>query len=437
MPRTLGPKKKILEGRFLSSSGTAPPAGLFDEFCLWIETVTYGRLKIAAILAICVNLPLFLAFDLVGFQAGYAQSKPGFLYLVYWRIAFISVAALFLAISAATSMQGGSAFTPLNRWIGRGFILAVAWLGAIQSGIAHVMVHDVSIYGLMICVIAAILHTPDRFRWLVYASAFALLCVLAAWRKPPEIFYSMMINAAPVTAIALAIELIVFRQLEDVFINMKIAAAEREKSETLLRNVLPAAIAAKLRTGQEMIAEGFPEATILFADLVGFTELSAKVRPEQLVDLLNDVFGRFDDLAVRHGVEKIKTIGDAYMVACGLPGQNANHLGATAEFALDVLAELEVLNKARSVDLKLRVGIHSGYVVAGVIGHNKFSYDVWGDNVNLASRMESSGLPGRIQVTESVALRLKDRYVLEERGSVEVKGKGVQKTYFLLGRSDQ
>lgn len=427
-------KRQSLESRFLAQAGEAAPGNLFQEFSDSINATTLRRLRTTAIGAICINLPLFVAFDLHGFERGYAQSQPGFVYLVGWRIAAISISALFLAATSMFWLETASTAARSFRHTARGYMLALALLGAIQSGIAHVLVDDVAIFGLLLCVIASILPTPDRFRWFAYASALLTLGVLAALRKPPEIFYAMMINAVAATAIAILIELIIYRQIEDVFISKKIAEIEREKSEKLLRNVLPDVIASRLRSDPHMIAEGFPEATILFADLVGFTEMSSRISPERLVDLLNDIFGRFDDLAIRHGVEKIKTVGDAYMVACGLPGQNANHLAATADFALAILATLEQVNSERCVDLKLRIGINSGYVVAGIIGHNKFSYDVWGDNVNLASRMESSGLPGRIQVTEGVAMRLRDRYNFEERGSIQVKGKGAQRTFFLVER---
>ena len=430
--RIFGPKRLLLETRYRTLAGAEAPARLFAEFAAWIHETTSRRLKLAAIIALCINLPLVLAFDLPGWRAGYADTRSGFMALVYWRAAFIACSAVYLVILLGPLRDSGAERRAF-RWAGRTYVLVIALLGAVQSGYAHVMVDDVSIFGLLLMFIAALLHTPDRFRWFAYAASLATLVVLAWLRKPPEIFYSMMINAVPITAVTLIIEIVVYRQLEDVFIGNKVSAQEREKSERLLRNVLPEAIALRLRGEPRMIADGFPDATVLFADLVGFTELSSRTSPEDLVALLNDAFGRFDELAAKHGVEKIKTIGDAYMVACGLPSRHEDHLGATVEFAFDILGELERLNRERGLSLQLRVGIHCGSVVAGVIGHNKFSYAVWCDSVNMASRMESTGVPGRIQVTEAVALRLQGRYEMEERGTIEVKGKGGQKTYFLAG----
>jgi len=427
-------KRQLIESKYSSLAGTEAPAAFYADFSNWLYSITLRRQKVCAILAICINLPLFVAFDLRGFKVGYVESQEGFLYLVYWRWAFMSLSAAFLAASMWRGERASAVNGKSFKWTCRAYLLALGLVGATQSGYAHVVVHDVSVYALLLCTIACVLHTPDRFRWFVYVASFLTFAILAYFRVPSEIYYSMLTNAVPITAGAFALETIVYRQLEDVFISARMTEVEKEKSEALLRNVLPEAIATRLRSDPEMIADGFPEATILFADLVGFTEMASKVEPGALVELLNATFGRFDDLASRHGMEKIKTIGDAYMVACGLPVENSNHLAATADFALDLLSELQKINQEQGVRLQLRVGFHSGYVVGGIIGHNRFSYDVWGDNVNLASRMESTGIPGRIQVTESVALRLADRFVFEQRGSIEVKGRGVQRTAFLVGR---
>lgn len=208
--------------------------------------------------------------------------------------------------------------------------------------------------------------------------------------------------------------------------------AEQEKSERLLLNILPRAIAERLMEGEETIAEQFNEASVLFGDICGFTEFSAASSPRELVELLNEIFSGFDALADKHGVEKIKTIGDAYLAVAGLPVARADHAEATAALALDMLVEIERFRKARGVPLEMRIGIHSGPVVAGVIGKKKFSYDLWGDTVNTASRMESHGAPGRIHVSQATHDRLASGHRFEERGEIAVKGKGSMATYFLL-----
>lgn len=209
---------------------------------------------------------------------------------------------------------------------------------------------------------------------------------------------------------------------------------EQERSERLLLNVLPAAIAEELKQDTKSIAYRFEEATILFADIVNFTALSSSLSPTQLVDLLNEIFSTFDHLAERHQLEKIKTIGDAYMVVGGIPHSLPNHTEAIAEMALNMREAISHFKRDDDVPFSIRIGIDTGPVVAGVIGLKKFSYDLWGDAVNVASRMESQGIGDQIQVTETVYQRLQHRYVFESRGFINVKGKGEMNTYWLKGR---
>jgi adenylate cyclase len=208
---------------------------------------------------------------------------------------------------------------------------------------------------------------------------------------------------------------------------------EQVKSEKLLLNILPKAIAERLKQNETTIAEYFPEVTVLFADIVGFTKLSTTMSPIALVELLNQIFSGFDLICEQHGLEKIKTIGDAYMAVGGLPNPRADHAEAIAIMALDMQTEIARFNASNRKYFSIRVGIHSGPVVAGVIGIKKFIYDLWGDTVNIASRMESHGLPWRIQVSETTYKLLEHKYLFEERGTIEVKGRGGMKTYLLVG----
>ncbi len=209
---------------------------------------------------------------------------------------------------------------------------------------------------------------------------------------------------------------------------------EHERSESLLLNILPAPIAERLKEGHEVIADAHGEVTILFADIVNFTALAAQRGPEQLVILLNAVFSAFDQLTERYGLEKIKTVGDAYMVAAGLPDPRPDHAEATADLALDMQAETARISEEFGVPLGLRIGINTGPVVAGVIGERKFAYDLWGDSVNTASRMESQGVENCIQLTESTYERLKSTFLCDERGTIPIKGKAEMQTYFLVRR---
>ena len=213
-------------------------------------------------------------------------------------------------------------------------------------------------------------------------------------------------------------------------------AEEQKKSERLLLNILPEAIAQRLKQGEKIIADSFNEVTVLFADLVGFTQLSANLSPYQLVNLLNKIFSSFDELAEKYGLEKIKTIGDAYMIVGGLPTPKDDHAEAIANMALDMLTEIKEISQQEATPLEIRIGINTGAVEAGVIGTKKFAYDLWGDTVNTAHRMESYGISGKIQVTQATYDRLANKYRFDERGIIEIKGKGAMRTYLLVGRKE-
>lgn len=204
------------------------------------------------------------------------------------------------------------------------------------------------------------------------------------------------------------------------------------QSEGLLLNVLPRSIADRLKRNAGVIAERYEEVTVLFADVADFTPFAERTSPEGVVGVLDEIFSAFDALTQRRGLEKIKTIGDAYMVVGGLPEPRIDHAEAIAELALEMQARLAQLCQDLGLGLAIRIGIDTGPVVAGVIGRHKFSYDLWGDTVNTASRMESTGIAGRIQVTERTYRRLSDRYRFEDRGEIEVKGKGRLRTYLLI-----
>jgi len=220
--------------------------------------------------------------------------------------------------------------------------------------------------------------------------------------------------------------------------------AEQQMSERLLHNVLPDSIADRLKDRPEVIAENFTEViadsfqevTVLFADIVEFTKFSAGVSAEVLVDVLNDIFTRFDSIADNRGLEKIKTIGDAYMAAAGLPVPAADHAIRAAHMALDMIEAMRRFNEHSGHKLNVRIGIETGAVVAGIIGKRKFLYDLWGDTVNTASRMESQGVSGRIQITDTTRQRLSEPFMFEKRGAIDVKGKGEMQTWFLNSRNE-
>ena len=215
------------------------------------------------------------------------------------------------------------------------------------------------------------------------------------------------------------------------------AAMEREyqRSESLLANILPASVATRLKDpSRTVIADKYDDASILFADIAGYTKRASDTTPAELVRFLDRMYTEFDRLVDKHGLEKIKTSGDSYMVVSGVPNPRPDHLQALASFALDMADVVAGLTDPQGRPVPFRIGLGAGPVVAGVVGARRFFYDVWGDAVNVASRMESTDTEGRIQVPEDIYERLKDDFVLEERGDVDVKGKGIMRTWFLVGR---
>ncbi len=207
----------------------------------------------------------------------------------------------------------------------------------------------------------------------------------------------------------------------------------KERNETLLLSILPKAVVERINDGATMVADHIPEATILFADLVDFTPFAGKMAAVDVVSFLNRIFSTFDRLADRFGAEKIKTIGDAYMLAVGLPEPREDHAEAAARMALAMIDALETLKAETKAPIRLRIGMHTGPAIAGVIGERKFAYDIWGATVNLASRMESHGTPDRIHISKALARRLEGKFNLTARGPIEIKGAGLMETYFLDG----
>ena len=290
----------------------------------------------------------------------------------------------------------------------------------------------------------------NEFKWLSIPLVFASLClplrvvlpivvvVISAFFATPfikpipfEYIIEPMTNVSIISILALITTRVFTSQQKKI-------EQERKKSERLLLNILPGAIAEKLKESNEQIADKFDEVTILFADIVGFTALSARIDASELVDFLNTIFSKFDEISDKYGLEKIKTIGDAYMVAGGVPTPGPGYCEAAANMALEMIDAMKdiirnIPNEQYS-SLDIRIGIHFGNVVAGIIGKNKFSYDVWGDTVNMASRMESLSLPGKIQVSEEVYKKLHASYKFENRGDIDIKGKGKKPTYFLKSK---
>jgi class 3 adenylate cyclase len=288
-----------------------------------------------------------------------------------------------------------------------------------------------------------------EMRWIFsgWGAALLLLTLLAAWLVTRQILrpVNALVKAARTVASGDLTAQVEWKWkdelgvLSETFNSMTTSVREKtelieqknRENEALLLNILPGEIANRLKHGESEIADNFADVTVLFGDLVGFTVLSSKVSAFQIVELLNGLFRRFDQAANELGIEKIKTIGDCYMAVCGLPTHCSDHAERMARMALRMAEATQEYGREKGLGLQMRIGLNSGPVVAGVIGTSKFIYDLWGDTVNLASRMESTGVPGQIQVTRSVYERLNGSFVLTSRGAIEVKGKGQIETWLL------
>jgi guanylate cyclase len=378
---------------------------------------TIRRQKVVAMLAGITGLVSSIGLATINFALGIDR--------IGWLYALTVVFMLFAIL--------GLYFFPRHypRWvlIAALFVCVHPWFGHLASGgfRSGLNVALWSIFGPF----AAVILIGPRPALLAIGTLLAA-AFISAFLEP------LVAGLEPVLSERLRISISLFNVLTPslmIFISglylFRVLEMERNRSEQLLLNILPAPIAWRLKRDNSTIAQSHDAITVLFADIVDFTRLSSGADPAAVVNVLNDVFSDFDDLADQYRLEKIKTIGDAYMVVAGLPQARPDHLEAIVLFAIDILAVAGRHRAWNGEPICLRVGIHTGPVVAGVIGRRKFIYDLWGDTVNTASRMESHGLSNTIQVTEAVRQRLDGRYVFEPRGPIEVKGKGFMMTYLL------
>jgi class 3 adenylate cyclase len=359
------------------------------------------------------------------------------LYLAYGEVAAAAIplgydliALTSLAVFAVTRWFPLFRLVNLSCFVLLPFLLQVA-LGGFAASSAVVMWSVVAPFAALI-----LSGIRGAAAWL---AVFGLELALAALLDPglsgsnalpaPLVTAFFALNVGALASVAVAL-MATFVSQKDLA--MRLLAHEQERSERLLLNVLPREIALRLKAGENPIADAYDAATILFADIVGFTPLTQRLAPKEMVDLLNQIFSEVDLAAERHGVEKIRTIGDNWMGVAGVPRPRPEHAAAVARLALDICAVLDGLRARGEHRIDFRIGIESGPCVGGVIGLQKFVFDIWGDPVNTASRMELHGVAGRIHVGEAAHELLKDDFEFEPRGVIEVKGKGAMRTWFLL-----
>lgn len=394
-----------------------------ETFAIWTVRRSFAMLALLCKLGLGATLLYLCVIDPLYFYESMWNHNIPLAWLVAWHVAAALLFAGFLLLhrritSHAARLQCLHAFffatLALFVWFG-----VVSFLGT----------GDLSVVSLVTIVIAAVLNFPGRYRralYFVQALALGMLIVLldSSGVFLGKMLFSNMLLLAVVAAVIdgymLANALALFQQKCKV-------AQERNHADTVLYNTLPLAIADQLKAFGQVKAESHPQMSILFADIVGFTAFSARHAPDEVLAALDKLFSAMDALVEVHAVEKIKTIGDAYMAVSKTQAE------ALAQMAIDLLALMQRINADLGLGFSLRIGLHCGPAIAGVLGHKRFSYDVWGDTVNIASRMESSGVAGQIHVSEAFYLALQDQFHFAERGLQDIKGKGLMRTYFLLG----
>ena len=381
--------------------------------------------KALAVLVCVLILPIALAWGAIYLALG---AMAG---LIAWLYLLISVGAL-VAFSRTRDTESFLRVELLDIMLAP--TISMAFVGGfLASG-------GVGVWGIL-APLGALVFDGARagVRWFVAFIAVFLISgivgeLASGGQSPLPAWFSSTMIALNVTfagAVVFGLLATFVRQREEALAALRV---EQERAESLLLNILPRSIAERLKADPTTIADQFAAASILFADVVDFTPLSDRLQPAEVVGILDHLFSHFDVLAERYGVEKIKTIGDAYMVAAGVPIPRVDHARAMALLALDMRESMQAQDEVGHLGLEIRIGINSGPVVAGVIGRKRFLYDLWGDAVNMASRMESHGTPGQIQVTQATYELLTEEFVLERRGTVPIKGKGDVETWYLVGR---
>lgn len=383
----------------------------------WCLTVRYC--KVVALLL----PPAALATDLPLLRRGI----DGVEWLLAWQVAAESVCLGVLLADRWWPADRGREL-PLHVFCGV-FIALCAWIGAVDGG----MRGDFSIYAAGLTFGAAVAATPRRMRQPLYA---ATLLVVAApvWLRDggdPILVVSSLVNPFCVVVLCLWLDRFTYSRDRDLYRQTCLAQSERARADELLHNVLPLPVAEELKRDRRIAARKFQNLGVLFADIAGFTRYANRLPPDALLLVLDEIFTAFDALVERHGVEKIKTIGDAYMAVADA------RVPALCQLALDMRDALDRYNRANGTQLAMRIGIHAGPAVGGVLGTKRFLYDVWGDTVNVASRVEAAGRAGSIHVTDAVAQQAGGSHAFAGRGLIELHGRGRMLTYWLVGRATE
>ena len=394
-----------------------------ETFDVWIVRRSFALMAPVCRMGLVVVLVFLIVADPAYYFLDLWSPAVPLGYLVAWHAV---IAVLFIAcmlVSRRAAMH--TARLRILQIFFSTSALMFIWFG-VTSWLAT---GDLSIVAIAQLLMAAIFTLPGPFRRWIYGLQVLAMGLLLAWLDSSGKFLGQMhfVNLLVIAGVAYVIDGYMLRNARKLFSQQCQVAHERKRADTVLYNTLPLAIANELKAHHCVKAQSHPAMTILFADIVGFTEFSATRSPDEVLSVLSDLFSEMDTLIDTNQVEKIKTIGDAYMAV------SKDSPEALAQLAISMHGMIAKYNVARGFQFSLRIGMHCGPTIAGVIGQKRFLYDVWSDAVNLAARMESTGVPGRIQTSQAIFQRLHPRFDFEERGLVSVKGKGLVRTYYLLG----
>ena len=395
-----------------------------DTFDVWVIKRSYDLLLPFCRMTLVILLLILGVVDPVMYLSGQWANNPVYQYLALWHVGMVAYISVMLWASRRCQTHRA------RKSLLQVFFICSA-LGFVVFGvISWFLNRDMSIIAMILIGLSAVFSFPGHLRRAVLVMSAVLLTALITWLQPGTDFFNsgVVVNLIAVVIVAFVLDGYMMRTTRGLFQEKCRVEAERERADAVLYNALPVSIANELKESHAVKAERYDHLTVLFADIVGFTNYASGVSADKLIEVLNQIFSSFDQLVDQYQAEKIKTIGDAYMVV------GKDNPVALADLAHAMLAALAAFNARQNTRFELRVGMHIGPAVAGVIGLKRFLYDVWGDAVNTASRMESTGMPGRIQVSLAMARALGNAYAFESRGEIDIKGKGLMPTWFLLGR---
>ena len=406
--------------------------GLRDEFAVRAYRVSTDRGLRVCWAVLLFDLPLFALIDWATYSSGQWAVQPAHERVFWWRVALVICSAALLASREFIGDERRR--DTIFAWCcAIGFPLFGAWF----TIICQTLISDASIYALFLIGTSVVFPLPGLRKLLIYPLSLLVVLVGLHWTSVgpvPELHVT--VNATCVAIGALTIEAIATRTYIADYIKSVEIERERARADDLLRNVLPAAVAERLKSDPTTQVEHHPAVSVLFADFVGFGRLAQELPPGEMIGVLDHLFHEFDEAADRFGVEKIKTLGDCYMAACGVPAAQPDHAARLANLALRMLSIAERSKSDRGLPVQFRIGLHTGPAIAGIIGRRKFCYDLWGDTINLAALLQRSGAPDRIHVSQAMHDALGDSFRFQSREPVELKGRIPAPTYYLIGRSD-